>query len=65
MIDDIDFLPIKAKKRQKCYSYGCKNRIPIQFYITEWTLKGGNSCEGGIIYCEECILKRFPDIKRS
>lgn len=63
MIDDLDFFPVKAKSKYKCYTNGCKNKSKdMQFYLTEWTLKAGNST-AGIFYCEECILKAFPNLK--
>jgi len=66
MIDHIDFLPMYPLGNSKrCSSSGCKNKPKdVQFYLTEWTLLGGNSTQFGVYYCEECILKHNPDIKQ-
>ena len=64
MIDDIDYGPIKVKKKQKCATYKCNSSpAEMQFYMTEWTLNGGCSIACGVIYCEKCIIAHRPDIK--
>jgi len=62
MIDDDDFLHVKPKRSKKCS--GCKNKPrDHNFYLTEWEFTTGASTDS-ILYCEECIIKEFPNIKQ-
>lgn len=61
MIDNVDFAPIKYRNKIKCMECGCKNK-DVQYYLTEWTFYGAST--DGMEYCEKCIIKNYPNIKR-
>ena len=66
MIYDDDFLPIDVDKRRKdvCDTRGCRNSgKDMQIYLTEWHIQTGASDQ--FRYCEECILKAYPNIRTS
>ena len=62
MIDDIDFLLLENIHNDSRNCFECNSDKNL--YLSEWDFMGSNlAFYGGAVYCQDCIIKRYPTIK--